>query len=226
MNSQRLCSALTALLFLPALAFAAERIRVFDDEVLLAIQGTAHPLSALPIGAAAHLGQEIGSCSTYIDAGLPSVDGMLPAQVRTCQINALIRIARPSTSSDHPCDALAALADGLHFGGFNSVMNQRWNLPKGEHRLAAELAEIEILPGCTGLSIVIDDWTIHFILRAIADWNLDAQPDYLLELIEVAHMGSYRASQLLVAVSKEQQWLITTPVDLLKTNSAPSLRLN
>ena len=204
-------------LLLPTLAPAEDRIRVFDDEVLLALNGSERPLSELPINVAALAAKGIANCSAYIEAGQAAVDGMLPPELRTCQINALVRAAVPSASQQDPCDALAAVGDGMLIGGFDTAMNQRWNLSKDARKLAVELANIEVLPGCTGLSIVIEDWTIHFILRAIADWNRDAQPDYLLELIEFAHVGTYRASQLLVAASAGSlQWAITTPGDLLR----------
>lgn len=204
-------------LLLPTLAPAEDRIRVFDDDVLLAIKDSERPLSELPISVAALLAKGIANCSAYIEAGQPPVDGMLPPELRACQINTLIRAAVPSASQQDPCDALAEVGDGMLIGGFNTAMNQRWNLSKDERKLAVEFANIEVLPGCTGLSIVIDDWTIHFVLRAIADWNRDARPDYLLELIEFAHVGTYRASQLLVAASADGlQWAITTPSDLLR----------
>lgn len=221
MNLNHLNNCLLSLLLLPTLASATDRIRVFDDEVLQAMQDTTRPLSEWIIDVPSLQDQNIANCNAFVEAGQPPVDGMLPPQVRTCQINALLRVAIPSASSNHSCDVLAALAEGMYVGGFNAGINQRWDLSPGEHTRAAERAELEVLPGCTGLSIAVDGWTTHFILRAIADWNHDSQPDYLLELIEFAHGGSYRASQLLVAVSAgEQQWVVTTPAELLRADPA------
>lgn len=210
------CAAL--FLLLPVLVFAEDRIRVFDDDVLLAIQSVRQSLPELPIEVASLQENGISDCRAYAAAGLPPVDGMLPSDLRICQIELLIQAALPSASQEDPCDALAALGDGMFIGGFNTAMNQRWSLPEGERKRLIELTAIEVLPGCTGLSVVIEDWTVQFVLRAIADWNRDARPDYLLEFIESAHAGTYRASQLLVAVSvNEQQWVATTPGELMRT---------